>query len=716
MVITLKSSLFFSDIDAKIAKTILLSGVRQPLFYHEKLSRLKEVENITFSKRIVIFRLFMNWFITLILIFLVHFCAAQSETELNLMTEEEFQVLWIHSLDPCVAAHQFTEKANLSEDSSLYWQYLAHRFAKKCPQLKTKGEITYELGYLYMQKGENAVAEPYFYAALHNYMSLSDTAQVASIYKTIGVNNKRMSRFIEALEAFNSAAHYYHLIEDKKGIASIELNIGLIHKNMNRFEDAKKQYHIALGLFEELNDNELIADCYNNLGNVFNHEENMDSARYYMYKTLRSRQLYGPENKLGYIYHNLANMHLKLEGLDSAEWYLNQSIEIKKRAGNKSEISSDYYVYGNIYQKKGDDRKAIEAFQMARFHLAESVHSDLNYDISLKLGETYLRLGDYRRSAENFALYFEQRNDHLQMNDPEKIETELILYEFFKDSLETEKLVIERELQEAKYKNKQLSNQTIRSQLYFISSILCLLILMGGLLFYSFRKRLRQAREHRIVLAMQNEELKRTLVSKEEKETLLKEIHHRVKNNLQIISSLVRLQSDYINEHNFKERLNEIESRILSMALVHEKLYQSNNLSKLVVKSYIRDLSINILESYQTNAEVNFVFDIDSRELSIDTLIPFGLILNEVISNALKHGFYERKQGAISISLKNGENNESILLIQDNGIGADLNIEELKEDSLGMELIFSLTEQLEGKLSLTTHNGFAYKFWFPNLV
>lgn len=658
----------------------------------------------------------MNWYISLILIFSVHFCSAQTETELKLMTEDVFLDLLTHSTDPCAAAQYYGEKASLSTDSSLYWQYLAYRFAKKCPQLKLKGEITYDLGYLYMQKGENAEAQPYFYKALNNYIALSDTVQVASTYKTIGVNNKRMSRFIEALEAFNSAAHYYHLSQDKKGIASIELNIGLIHKNMNRFEDAKKQYHIALGLFQELDNNELIADCYNNLGNVFNHEENMDSAQYYMYKTLESRQLYGPEHKLGYIYHNLANMHLKLEALDSAEWYLNQSIEIKKRFENKPEISSDYFVYGNIYQKKGDDRKAIEAYQLARLYLADSVHADLNYDISLELGKTYLRLGEYRQSAENYSLYFEQRNAHLLINNPEKIETELILYEFFKDSLETEKLIIERQLQEAKYKNKQLSNQSIRSQLYFISSILGLLILMGALLFYSFRKRLNQAREHRKILAMQNEELKRTLVSKEEKETLLKEIHHRVKNNLQIISSLVRLQSDYINEYNFKERLNEIESRILSMALVHEKLYQSNNLSKLVVKSYIRDLSINILESYQTNAEVKFMFDIDSRELSIDTLIPFGLILNETISNALKHGFYERKQGTISISLKNGEQNESILIIEDNGIGADLNIEELKEDSLGMELIFSLTEQLDGKLSLATNNGFAYKFWFPNLV
>lgn len=282
------------------------------------------------------------------------------------------------------------------------------------------------------------------------------------------------------------------------------------------------------------------------------------------------------------------------------------------------------------------------------------------------------------------------------------------------------KLLIETELREVKHKNKQLANQSITNQLYFILGNLGILVLMIVLLIISFRKRLAQAREHRFVLAEQNQELKKTLVSKEEKETLLKEIHHRVKNNLQIISSLIRLQSGYINENNFQEHLNEIENRILSMALVHEKLYQSSDLSRLLVKSYIRDLCINVLESYQSKRRVKFAFNIDKGEYSIDTLIPLGLILNETISNALKHAFYEREQGLIEVTLKEKEESKTtaaktILIIKDDGIGADLTIEELKEDSLGMDLIFSLTEQLDGTLDINTTDGFTYNFTFPKL-
>ena len=267
-------------------------------------------------------------------------------------------------------------------------------------------------------------------------------------------------------------------------------------------------------------------------------------------------------------------------------------------------------------------------------------------------------------------------------------------------------------------KKKQLANQSITNQLYFILGNLGILVLMIVLLIISFRKRLAQAREHRFVLAEQNQELKKTLVSKEEKETLLKEIHHRVKNNLQIISSLIRLQSGYINENNFQEHLNEIENRILSMALVHEKLYQSSDLSRLLVKSYIRDLCINVLESYQSKRRVKFAFNIDKGEYSIDTLIPF--ILNETISNALKYAFYEREQGLIEVTLKEKEESKTtaaktILIIKDDGIGADLTIEELKEDSLGMDLIFSLTEQLDGTLDINTTDGFTYNFTFPKL-
>ncbi len=652
-----------------------------------------------------------------ILAFLMFNLSLSSQTinGIELIDAASFKQAYGNITEPCVIADELTEQSLLNEDSSVYYLHIAEQLSQKCPDINTRAIVRFKLGEKLTDSGNHDLALLYLNLALNDFFIIEDTNYVAKSYKVIGVNHKRTSNFLEALKSFNLAAEYFHLLNDKEGIARIELNIGLILKNINRLEEAKLKYHSALNLSKKIGENELIADCQNNLGNVFKNEEKYDSAFYYMYLTLDSRKKYGPNRKLAYVYHNLANIHVYTNALDSAIIYLDKSIALKKKIGNNQELSSDYFVYGNIYVLQEKHNEAVQMYEAARELNIDKQAADINYNISLKLSHTYFALKDYKKSAENFDLYFKQCEQLKLNNDPFAIEKQLSAYEFLKDSIEMDKLHVEQELQEAKNKNKELENKSITSQLYFILGILGLIILMIVLLLISFRKRLKQAKEHRSILAEQNEELKRTLVSKEEKETLLKEIHHRVKNNLQIISSLIRLQSGYINENNFRERLNEIENRILSMALVHEKLYQSSNLSKLEVKGYIRDLCINILESYQSKKRVKFKFDIDQGEYSIDTLIPLGLILNETISNALKHAFYEREEGIIEVTLKDSSPTETLMMIKDNGIGADLSIDELKEDSLGMDLIFALTEQLDGELVVDTADGFAYRFAFPKL-
>jgi two-component sensor histidine kinase len=150
------------------------------------------------------------------------------------------------------------------------------------------------------------------------------------------------------------------------------------------------------------------------------------------------------------------------------------------------------------------------------------------------------------------------------------------------------------------------------------------------------------------------------------------------------------------------------------MSLIHEKLYKTESLSKLKVKDYFVDLIDNVQDSYELAENVKITHNIDGTELGIDSLIPLGLIVNETISNSFKHAFEGKNSGKITIELKNTEN-QTTMKISDNGIGADLTISELKEESLGMELIYDLTDQLDGILSLSTAQGFNYEFIFPRL-
>ena len=211
---------------------------------------------------------------------------------------------------------------------------------------------------------------------------------------------------------------------------------------------------------------------------------------------------------------------------------------------------------------------------------------------------------------------------------------------------------------------------------------------------------------------MLGEELQHSTISLKEKEQLLKEIHHRVKNNMQIISSLLNLQSDNTVDTKILNLLRESRNRINSMALVHEMLYKSNDLSKIGLKEYIESLSVSIYQSYvmpQSDIEINYTIE-NNIYFDIDKMIPMGLILNEIISNSLKHAFPARK-GIINIGLKS-EKNKYVLEVNDNGIGfkKDFNVE--TDSHLGIQLIYMLTEQLGGDIKLDRKDGVSYSMIF----
>jgi two-component sensor histidine kinase/CBS domain-containing protein len=196
-------------------------------------------------------------------------------------------------------------------------------------------------------------------------------------------------------------------------------------------------------------------------------------------------------------------------------------------------------------------------------------------------------------------------------------------------------------------------------------------------------------------------------LSLKEKEVLLKEIHHRVKNNLQVISSVLRLQSDYIKDDRVLTLFKDSQNRIRSMALIHEKLHQSNNLLKINFDEYIRDLADNLLRSYAANSQsATLSTEAIDVWLNIDTAIPCGLIINELVSNALKHAFPAPKlENQIFIKLSPMDDNRYTLAVQDNGIGFPPDVDFRNTESLGLELVCIFTEQLEGEIECEQTNG-----------
>ncbi|HEY9668447.1 MAG TPA: histidine kinase dimerization/phosphoacceptor domain -containing protein, partial [Coleofasciculaceae cyanobacterium] len=207
-----------------------------------------------------------------------------------------------------------------------------------------------------------------------------------------------------------------------------------------------------------------------------------------------------------------------------------------------------------------------------------------------------------------------------------------------------------------------------------------------------------------------NDSLKASL---HEKETLLKEIHHRVKNNLQVISSLLRLQSRQIRDPQDFELFKDSQNRVQAMALIHELLYQSPNLAQIDFQDYIQTLVGNLFRSYNAHQRaITFTINIEQVSLAIDTAIPCGLIVSELVSNSLKHAFPENQGGEVYVSLQHSGKGQWILAIGDNGIGMEPGFDFRQTSSLGLQLVCRLTKQLEGSIELEREQGTEFKITF----
>lgn len=207
-------------------------------------------------------------------------------------------------------------------------------------------------------------------------------------------------------------------------------------------------------------------------------------------------------------------------------------------------------------------------------------------------------------------------------------------------------------------------------------------------------------------------ELKETMLDKSEKTTLLKEIHHRVKNNLQVISSLLNLQSDKVNDQHSKDVLQECHRRTRTMALVHENLYGSHNFSGVNLKKYFDDLLSDIIASYQLESKVEYETKLINVEtIGLDTIVPLGLLVSELVSNCMKHAFAGIHDGFINVKIEKIEGSY-LLVLSDNGVGINKSFLNGQRDTLGLDLVQALTEQLDGFMEVKSDNGTTFSISF----
>lgn len=379
------------------------------------------------------------------------------------------------------------------------------------------------------------------------------------------------------------------------------------------------------------------------------------------------------------------------------------------------------FALGKFYIGQGKFEKAREYVDKARVHKFVKSRTD-SIVLSLQQFQVDSASGNYLSAIRHYQIYKGLNDSMFNEKKSNQIASISIQYETEEKEQKINILTAENREQKA-----VLEKRVFERNVFTAGAIMLLLLLLLSINRYKIKQRAnKQLQEQQEVINKKNEILNCLLEEKEElleskdkliqeKEWLIKEVHHRVKNNLQMISTLLYSQSTYLRDDAALAAINESQQRIHAISLIHQKLYQSDNLQLVNMKSYVHELVDYLKESLDTKQDVEFNVEIDAFEMGVSKAIPLGLILNEAITNSLKYAFTKDKRKIISILLLHKEDETTLLLIKDNGKGMPADFDPLQSDSLGINLMQGLSSQINAEFSIKNENGTIISLEFKDM-
>jgi two-component sensor histidine kinase len=437
---------------------------------------------------------------------------------------------------------------------------------------------------------------------------------------------------------------------NQNGIAACLINMGISYKNLGRLDTAGVLFRKANKLSETIRDSVLIVHSSLSLGDFFYQENKLDSATYF-YEVARDKGLIINDlNSVGVALQGLGNLTMKEGKLEQALDYLNQAEVYLNTV-------KSFLGLSNVY------------FNKAQLLKASGLHKEAN-DYFTK----YIELNDSLRTMEILRLTADMEQKY--------------------ESERKERQITELELQAAE---QELRDRANRARLSYLVVLALLFLFLGG--FYAYRYRTQ--RKNSLILSQKNKTIETAL---KDKEVLLREIHHRVKNNLQVVSSLLSIQGREIEDAKALEAVKESQNRVKSMALIHQYLYGEHDLKSINMQEYVSQLSQNLFDTYRLDRDlVELKLEIETVHLDVDTAVPVGIILNELITNSLKYAFPEGQGGLLEVNLFE-KDNCLVLIVKDNGIGQSTG--KHSGTNFGMKLIRAFEHKLGAAIEIASENGY----------
>ncbi|MCC8407860.1 hypothetical protein LJ707_02895 [Mucilaginibacter sp. UR6-1] len=419
---------------------------------------------------------------------------------------------------------------------------------------------------------------------------------------------------------------------------------------------------------------QLRANCYAALGK-------MDSAEFYSFKIVKNLETRGIKDYLYYqAYQNQAAFYIKQRNFIKASPFVDKVLAADKGYVKAADMAALLMYKFKVDSAQGNYLSAINYFKASKA-ISDSIYNQVKIKQTEQL---QLQYATAERDHENLVLRSKNNLQHSEL-EKEALNRKLVTTALLGSILITG-------LMWYLYRAKQKSNTGLKLQQDEIN------------------KQNKQLQLRQNEINKQNIQLNQLL---HEKEWLMKEIHHRVKNNLQIISSLLNTQSSYLDNEEALMAIRDSQNRMQAISIVHQKLYQSDDLSTINLQVYIEELAQSIQNSFQNKQNINFNINIANARLSTAQTVPLGLILNEAITNSVKYAFTETRKGLISLYSSVIEGNNYKLIIKDNGKGLPEDFDIHHCTSLGLNLISGLAEQLGGQFDIQSNGGTTITVIFP---
>lgn len=546
------------------------------------------------------------------------------------------------------------------------------------------------------------------YSKVYEYrLKKGRKSEAARMLNRMGEAKRLTDDYKTALDYFQRSIRMHTELKDTNEVGSNQISIGVMYAVKGNKVEAEKYFTEAIRTFRSVRNFEREHLTLLNMGGMFREFGEYEKSLEFSNKAKEYFRKTGNEKRMAIAGYNLGVAYFELDRLKESKSEYSKCLPVFEKMGDKLRINGTLMRLSEIELKQGNSDLAMQYAKKALAGVQEIGSRSTQLRLYILISEIYKNKKDYK-SALDYRILYEGLKDSINSESlNEKLAELEKKYQNEAQALKLKEVSAKAKITE---RDKVIAQKKVKEQRnfqLFLLGLTILILLIAALIYnrYDIKHR------NNLVLEEKNAIIQKSLT---EKELLLNEIHHRVKNNLQFIRSMLNLQARYVHDAHASSVLLDINNRVQTMALVHQKLYQEDNLKGVEMRSFLNSLIENLLYSFKIDkSSIELKTDIDSMSLDIDIANSIGLIINELLTNAIKYALPENGRGRLEISLKS-ETDNLMLKVADSGSGYKDPEHSVDTGQFGLKLIYSLAEKLKADIKLYNMNGAVAEIRIPN--